>query len=400
MRVRRVVSLAAVLVAGATVVACGSSDDGGDTTSGGGDGGGKVVRIGMSAALEGAYAAYDQPFVDGMKFAEKQINARGGIDGYRVELTVKNNKGDQTQTATTVQELLEDGIRAHVLTAADSSVAAGQLAAQSGAIVSAGANTAPAIVEGVGERGFMLNFGDNGQAAAAAEYACGEGYRSAYVIGSEQIPYTKFIPEYFEQAFASGCDGSVTTSESYRLGQTSFSALVAKIAGATPKPDVIFTPMFVPDFGAFMKQLRSAGVDTPVLTTDGNAAPLLLDSAGNAADGVVITAGAFPADGNATERFVAEYRSTMGKAPESDSIAAIGRDNVYAIVEAAAAARSTEPDAILDAIYAFRDHPLVSGAVTMDRERQVPDKDIVLLRVQDGGFRLLDELRPRNVPTP
>ncbi len=392
---------AATLAAGMTMGACGSGDESSSTAGAGGDGDGdKIVRIGMSAALAGPYAVYDEPVLNGMRFAEKQINAKGGIDGYKVELVVKNNKGDQTQTAATTQELLEDGVKVFVLTAADTSIASGQLAAQSGAIVSVGGNSAPNIASSVGERAFMLVYADNTQAAAGAEYACEEGYRSAYLIGSDQIPYTKFIPKYFEDAFAKGCGGRITGRDSYKIGQTSFSGQIAKIAAADPQPDVIYTPMFVPDFGAFLKQLRSAGVTTPVVTVEGNATPLLLDSAGKAADGVVLNASAFPHDGNAVETFLREYQEVMGKKPESDSLEAIGRDNVYAIVEAAAAAGSTDPDVILDELYAFEDEALVTGAVTMNRETQIPDKDVVMLKVVDGEFTYLRTFRPKYVPAP
>jgi len=42
-----------------------------------------------------------------MKFAAKEINAKGGMGGYTIKIVAKDNKGDQTQTATTTQELLE-----------------------------------------------------------------------------------------------------------------------------------------------------------------------------------------------------------------------------------------------------------------------------------------------------
>ena len=37
-----------------------------------------TLRIGISAALSGPYAAYDQPLVNGMEFAADEVNAAGG----------------------------------------------------------------------------------------------------------------------------------------------------------------------------------------------------------------------------------------------------------------------------------------------------------------------------------
>src|SRR3954451_12838483 len=287
------------------------------------------LKIGFSGALSGAYAAYDAPLLNGMKFAAKEINAKGGIGGYTIKIVSKDNKGDQTQTATTTQELLDQGIKIFVITTGDTAVAGGQLAVQGGAIASVGGNTAPEIVKSVGKRGFMIVFGDNVQASAGAQYACQSKYRKAYVIGSPEIPYTKFIPRYFEDAFKHDCAGKVTSKDTYKIGSTDFGTQVTKIQDANPKTDVIYTSMFVPDFGVFMKQLRSAGVKTPVVTVDGNDSSLLVDSAGSAVDGVVFSTSTFPTNGNLAEKFFADYTKQTGKSVESITLEAIHSLNIY-----------------------------------------------------------------------
>jgi branched-chain amino acid transport system substrate-binding protein len=397
-RARGRVAWASVVALAVGGIAAGCGDDDSSDSEGGGD---TTVKIGFSAALSGPYAAYDAPLLAGMEFAAQQIEADGGIDGYTAEIISKDNKGEQTQTATTTQELLDEGVQVSVLTTGDTSVPSGQLAVQAGGIASVGANTAPAIVQDVGERAFMIVMGDNAQAAAGAEYACDQGYASAYTIGSNEIPYTEFIPQYFEEAFAEGCDGQVTGSDVYKIGETNYGTVVAKIKAANPQPDVIYTPMFIPDFGAFVKQLRSAGVDTPVMTSDGNDSSLLLDSAGDAAEGVVFTTSTFPVEGSLAEEFIDEFTKETGNAPESNTLEAIGRDNVYAIVQAAAdAGSSTDPDAILDAACGLTDYELVTGSLTMDCETQIPDKEVFVVEVKDGEFTYVDSFTPEFVPAP
>ena len=129
-----------------------------------------------------------------MKFAAKEINAKGGIDGYKVEIVSKDNKGDQAADRQTTQELLDDGVKLMVLTTGATSVASGQLATQAGAIASVGANTAPDIVKSVGDRAFMIVYGDNAQAAGGAEYACDQGYKTAYLLGSQRDPVHEVHP--------------------------------------------------------------------------------------------------------------------------------------------------------------------------------------------------------------
>ena len=60
-----------------------------------------TLRIGISAALSGPYAAYDSPLLNGMEFAAEEINAAGGP--VTVEIVSKDNKGDQSLTLTTAR---------------------------------------------------------------------------------------------------------------------------------------------------------------------------------------------------------------------------------------------------------------------------------------------------------
>jgi branched-chain amino acid transport system substrate-binding protein len=158
--------------------------------------------------------------------------------------------------------------------------------------------------------------------------------------------------------------------------------------------------MFIPDFGAFMKQLRAAGVTTPVVTVDGNDSDLLIDSAGKAVDGVVFSTSTFPVKGSLAAQFKADYQKVMGKKVESNTLEAIGRDNVYAIAEAAADAKSTDPTKILDAIYRFKNHPLVTGKVTMDKTKQIPQKEVWLVKMKGTKFTYLDSFLPKTTPAP
>jgi branched-chain amino acid transport system substrate-binding protein len=370
-----------------------------DTGATGGGGGGEpfTLRIGISAALSGPYAAYDQPLVNGMEMAAKQIQEQGGIDGITVEIDVKDNKGDQTLAATTTQELLDDGIKVFVLTTADPSVAQAQLISAAGGIASDGGNTAPAIVSDGGPRVVSFVFGDNGQASAGAEYACEQGYKTAYLIGSPEIPYTKNIPTYFEDAFAKDCGGTIVGEDTYKIGQTEFGSQVTKIQNASPKPDVIYSPIFVPDSGAFLKQLRAAGIDTPFLSTDGNDTSLFADSGGSAVDGAVYTTHGFPSPGSAMEQFIEDYTRIMGKKPESNTFEAIGRDNVYAWVEAAKMAGSDDPDALLAAALQLQDVPLITGSMTMDPDTRIPVKEVTLVKMEGTTFTFLKTITPKYI---
>jgi len=393
-----------LLVAGLATfgAACGGDDEegggGGGQTTDATDAQDKLtLRIGFSGALEGAYAPYDATLLKGMEYGARKVNEEDGP--IRVEIVSKNNKGDQAQSATTTQELLDEGINVFVLTTADPSVAQGTLISAAGGVMSLGGNTAPQLAKDIGERVFFFVFGDNVQAAAMAEYACDAGYENAWLIGSEEIPYTKDMPRYFRDAFEK-CGGQIAGEDVYKIGQTEFRTQVTKIQNADPKPDVIFSPMFVPDSGVFLKALRGAGVDAPFLSTDGNDSTLFGDSGGNSVDGAVYSTHGFPEEGNPLQEFAADFETVMGAKPESSTFEAIGRDNVYAFVEAAKATDSIEPDDLIEGIKALKDVKLLTGNMTMNPDTRIPIKEVTLVEMADTTPGLLETRTPEYIPEP
>jgi branched-chain amino acid transport system substrate-binding protein len=400
-RRHRLFALMAVLVVAlaAVVAGCGSDSKDEGSSSGGGENGAKTLKIGFSGDFSGPVAPYDVPLRNGMEMAAKQINAQGG--DIKVEIVSKDNKGDQTSAVQAAQELLDEDVKVQALTTVDGMVAVGRLVTGAGGIVAGGMATTPSIVHDVGDRAFSVIFSDMAQGASAAQHACDKGYKTAYLLEAPEFDYTKYLPQYFKEAFAEICDGQVVGSAQYKLGQTDFAAQVTKIENADPKPDVIYSGIFLPDTGPFLKRLRSAGIAAPFIGGDGNDSKFFIDSAGSAADGVVYTAHGAATKGSELDKFTADYKKIMGKDTESFTFEAVGRDHVYTLVEAAKKAGSVEPDALLKAVMETKDLPLVTGTISeMDPETRYPKKEVFLVEM-DGKKRTFPEpLEPTYLPAP
>jgi branched-chain amino acid transport system substrate-binding protein len=381
--------------------ACGSNDNGSSGSADSGSGGKKVLKIGFSGDFSGAVAPYDVPLRNGMEMAAKEINATGGADGITVQVDSRDNKSNQSGAIQAAQELLDNGDKVQVLTTVDGMAAVGQLVSKAGGIVAGGMATTPSIIHDVGDRGFSFIFSDMAQAATQAQRACDAGYKTAYLLISPEFDYTKFMPAYFQDAFQHICGGKVVGSASYKLGQTDFAAQVTKIQQVNPKPDVIFSAIFLPDTGPFLKRLRSAGVTTPFLGGDGNDSKFFIDSTGSAADGVIYTAHGAATPGSPLAKFNADYKRIMGKNPESFTFEAVGRDHVYALVDAARRAKSVEPDALLKAVLATKDLDLVTGKIaSIDPGTRYPEKEVFSVKLVGEERTFLKALQPSYVPAP
>ena len=162
------------------------------------------------------------------------------------------------------------------------------------------------------------------------------------MLGSNEIPYTKDLPLFFADAFENG-GGTVVGTDEYKLGAGDYSAVVTKIANVDPAPDVIFTPMYIPDSIVFLRQLRQAGLTMPVLSTDGNADAALLDAGVKAIDGLTFSNSVCTAEGDPeVQGFYDDYNAANGNDPSS-YVAVIGYDEVNMVEAAIEAAGSAEP---------------------------------------------------------
>jgi branched-chain amino acid transport system substrate-binding protein len=232
---------------------------------------------------------------------------------------------------------------------------------------------------------------DNLQGTVLAGYARDQGYENAYVLLSRDTPYTEKLPEYFAEVFAN-MGGNVVAVGEYTMGQQDFSAEVTNIKGLDPQPDVIMTSAYEPDFPAFIKQLRAAGIDAPVLGSDGIDSPTTF-SLGDVAEGVVFSNAGFPSPGSPLEAYEAAYEAKYGE-PNDTIFTATGYDVVLVIAAAVEAAGSTDGPAIRDAWDNLENVEVATGTMTYKGQNRVPVRVVALNRVAEGMREHVGDFTP------
>lgn len=341
------------------------------------------VIIGVASAQTGGLAPYDQPSVAGLRLAVEDINAKGGLAGkYPIDLRLQDTRSDTAQTVTATQELVDAGAKIVITPCdADPSIAAGQITQPLGIPTLTLCGTAPVLTQAVGDVMFGTYPADNAQATVVADYAIGEGKKTAYLLVSPDSTYTANLPEYFGTVFeAKG--GQVLGRGSFTMGQPDFSAEVTKIKNMDPQPDVIMTAAYEPDFPAFIQQLRAAGVNVPVYGADALNTPTIA-GLGPLVDGTVFTAAGYAAPGSALEKFNQDFAARTGSPPESTY--EVNGYEIGMILDAAVtAAGSTDPAAIRDAIAGLEGFPGITGPITYKGTERMPLRAIALMKWQDG----------------
>ena len=357
--------------------------------------------IGLATAQTGGLAFADQPSLQGFQLAVEEINAKGGLAGkYKIVLSVKDTRTDTAATVQAAQELVAAGVKVLITPCdADPSIAAGQVSQPASIPTLTFCGSTPTIPGAVGDYMFGTFPADNYQAAVLGGYAVEKGYKAAYILKSPDTAYTLKLPEYFAEVFKKK-GGAVVGEGSYTLGQQDFAAEVTKIQTLNPAPDVIMTSAYEPDFPAFIKQLRAAGVNTPVLGSDGVDSPTTL-GLGSVVDGLVHSTGGFPAEGTPLAAFYAKWKEKTGKEPETIYVAT-GYEVAYIIDAAVTAAGSTDGPAIRDALANLKDLQLITGKVSYAGSNRMPLRDVTLVEVRDGKKSLVKAVAPdpADVPAP
>jgi branched-chain amino acid transport system substrate-binding protein len=356
--------------------------------------------IGVAAAQSGGLAPFDQPSFAGFKFCVDELNAKGGMAGkHKIVLDVRDTRSDTAETVKFAQEFVDKKVNFIISPAdGDPTMAMGQITSPAGIPTMTFAGTAP-ILTSVGDFVFGSYPADNQQAAVLGAYAAELGYKTAWLLKSPDAAYTLKGPEYFGQVFeAKG--GKVIGEGSFTMNQPDFSAIVTTIKGLSPAPDVIMTSAWEPDFPAFIKALRGAGVTIPVMGADVLDTPTVR-GLGDVVEGVVHTSGGFADAGSKHENFNKRFKAATGTEADTNYVVN-GCDMVGMIDAAVQAAGSTDPKAVRDALANLKDASGIMSNYTFAGTDRMPMRSVVLAKIEKGQkiFIRREMADPATMPKP
>jgi branched-chain amino acid transport system substrate-binding protein len=362
------------------------------------------VKIGAVYNLSGSQASLGRPSLNGSLLAVAQLNARGGLLGRRVELIAVDGESDPALIADGTRRLVHVPGLSAITGLSDTTMvlAAAPIAEKARVVFLTSGATSPRVPIEFPNYYFMACFGDNTQAAAGAEYAVSAlGARTVYLLSDETTDYTVLLAKYFAERYLQ-LGGQIVGDDTYSAGTTDFSAQIARLEGLSTPPDVIYVASGPDEIGSLVKQLREAGVDEPIVGGDGYDTPLLLEIAGAAANAVYFTTHTLFDRAQATplqKRFIDAYQAKFGNPPES-SFAGLGYDAVNLLAAAIELAGSAKQKAVADALEATRDFQGVTGTLSFAPGVHIPEKQVTIVRVQDGTLNLAAILTPQAVPQP
>ena len=357
------------------------------------------IRLGAVYSTSGDLAPLGVPSLEGAKTAIKQINASGGIGGEKIVLTILPTPSSAYVAGKNIRLAVakDPSIDAFFgLSDTDLAKAAGQAACSAGKVFVTSGATSPRLPAESGPRVFLACFGDNAQAAVAAEWlAKTKGAKKVALLYDNSKTYTKLLHVYFSQAFRH--HGGEIIGILPFMGGTE-----PKIPAYLLKADAVYLASETALHAKpIIKSLRDAGFKGPIVGGDGYDAPYAWANSPLAQD-VWFTTHAFPAHtlGSASPTTTAAFSTAYASATgiPSNAFAGLGRDT--AVLLATVVHQShIEKKPLVTVLNSTTGFPGVTGCISYKDGSRVPVKPVALVSARNSQAQPL-QLIPSWVPKP
>jgi branched-chain amino acid transport system substrate-binding protein len=357
----------------------------------------KPIKLGALYNLTGGMSSIDAPALNGAKLKAKLINQEGGLLGGRtIEVIGIDTKTDQKASATGAKRALSEGVVAGLGYGDTTFVMAAAPLFQSKGIpfVTSGA-THPELPKWVGDCMFMVPFGDDDQSFAIADFTYNKlKARNVVVWTDNSMDFTKALSKFFKERFIK-LGGKVVLEDFFMMNDKDFSAQIARLKAASPKPDAVFISAIPNEAGLTVKQIREAGLTLPIVSGDGFDTELVVTVPGpKLANDVYFSTHTYREDPRPEVlTFIEAYKKEYGRLPEN-AFAPLGFDAVGLIADAIKRAGTTEKSALRKALAATRDYKGVTGGISYTRPSGVPAKAVSIISVKNGQYKVLETWLP------
>lgn len=370
-------SMAAVMMAG--ISGCGGKT-GGAVSSGAKN----AAKIGFTAALTGGAAAYGKSEEEGVRLAVEEINKKGD---FPIDLLVEDTKAVPADSMNATKKLIQEKVSLIIGPMTSNEAKAAGPIIQNAKVPSLEISVTAENITDIGDCIFRNSVPESKNIPQTVKKTHKLlGYKTAAILYAHDNEQHVTAQKYFQKTMEE--EGvQVIDVETFGSKDSEYSAQLTNIQHKAP--DVIVVCSYYQEGSRILKKMREMGMDQLVLGDNGFVSPELGKMAGAAADNVYVSS-MWSADrkDEKVQKFVENYTKAYGRAP--DQFAASAYDGVYMAMDAMRrAGTTTDHKKIRDALAQMKDFKGVCGTFSFDEKRD-PVVDLILMKMQDGKFGVVD----------
>lgn len=321
-------------------------------------------------------------FDEGVLMALDEINRSGGVLGRQLKLHMHPNVSGK-QERQVARQLAQNpdvvAVIGHPLSGSAIQVSAIYQAA--GVLfISTGATSPYLTIHGFSY--VFRNLPSDAQTSKAlVRYCIYKEFKKIAVIDDESEYGVTLANIFVEDAAKAGIEISIR--KSYFPWQYIYHNMLHEVKEYCE--DAVFLGGTLPQAAHVIKQARQMGIEVPFIGGDGLDEPLLMEIAGEAAEGTVVSTIFNPNDASEqTQQFLARFQDRYERMP--DAWAALGYDAVYLLYDAFTQAKTTVPIIAASFLRFFQDRHSVAGTYSFSTNGDVLGKRFFYKAVHDRAF--------------
>ena len=357
------------------------------------------IRIGVIQPLSGPVAASGNYVRMGAEIARDWINARGGVNGRKVDLVIEDNKSDPKEAASAAEKLIVRDKVPAIMGAWGSSMtlAAMPKLQEYGVPMVVETSSAASITRSGNPWVFRISPPSEMEALGLAQYVDKLGVKRADFLAVNTDWGRGAVTAFGDMLKKRGA--AVGAPEYMDQAATDMNAQITKIKGGGG--DTLFLTTAVEQITLVLKQSQEQRLARKIVTTGGSSSPTqLIKQAGAAAEGtyhIVFFMPWFPEampDGKLAKAFVDEW-TKRGHPFEGLTEGFRGHDGIATIAEAVKIAGKDEPKAIREALWKVS-FTGVNGPIKFDKDGPAGKESgqskpsIFVVQIKDGKVALPD----------
>jgi branched-chain amino acid transport system substrate-binding protein len=347
---------------------------------------GEPIKIGLDFAMTIAGATPIAPAVkEGAELMAEQINAKGGVLGRPLQIVTYDNENANEKAVQLARKLIDEDKAIALLTDRTATSAVVAPIAEEAGVLFLELVPTTSVIQGK-KWGFQVNPRDETEAQKLFTYLKNTVKVNSVVIIHDENPYgTEGSQEAEKAAQTVGIEirGKVPynnnspdlTAEVTRARSTGAQAVV--MWGIPPGPARVLTAA------------KTIGWSVPMLGSVAVANPAVIQLAGAAAEGMVVTGTFDPSNATGPDKAMLDaYKQKFGQDKTPSSFQGFGWDAVLLLSGAVEKAGSAEPAMVRDALEQLKGVDGVDGTYSMSASDHngVDPSSLLLLTVKDGKF--------------
>ena len=349
----------------------------------------EIVKIGFASPLTGPQANYGKDNQNGAQMAVDELNAQGltiGGKAVKFQLQAEDDQADPKQGPLIAQKLADAkvaGVVGHFNSGV--TIPASRVYNEAG-IPELSVSTNVKYTHQGFKTAFRLMADDDKQGTALGEYAVKTLKLKRLAVIDDASAYGQGLADSFAAAVrASG--GQVVKHEHTTDKAVDFNALLTSIKAA--KPDAIFFGGYDAQAGPMARQMKTLGMNVPLMGGETMNSAKFIELAGPAAEGsIASTPGAALESRPGGTAFAAKYKARYNQ--DIGLYTPYFYDGVMVIAAAMKAANSTDPAKYLPALEKIK-HAGVTADIAFDKNGDLTKGLLTIFKVKNGKWEVVSK---------